>query len=116
MTIEQFLRGLVDFNVSDSTLASILYLRQVVMGTDVECVSEKQRDLCLADLYVYMSNSSTITSGEYESDGGWQHRSAAQNVTNRSELRKMAKDIYRKWGDPKADSHVGNVVMKPLYK
>lgn len=86
------------------------------MGTAVECVSEKQRDLCLADMYVYMSNSSTITSGEYESDGGWQHRNAAQNVYNRSELRRMAQDLYRKWGDPKAESHFGNVVLKPLYK
>lgn len=116
MTIEQFLTGLVDFNFSEATLASVLYLRGVQVGTPLEDVSEKNRDLCLADLYVYVSNSSTASSGEYESDGGWQHQKSAKNVYDRAGLKRLAQELYKKWDDPKADPSAGKIVMKPLYR
>ena len=47
-TIEAWLKGMVDYDLPDATLKSILFNNRVEEGTRVADVPEKQRDLCLA--------------------------------------------------------------------
>ena len=115
LTIEQYLSGKVDFNISEATSASILYDRSVTKGTLMDGVTEKQKDLCLADLYMYLAVSSTSKSGEYESDGGWQRQRSAKNVVDRAALREAARELYDKWDEKPAGITSGKVVMKPIY-
>jgi len=115
LSIEQYLTGKVDFNVSEATLAAILFDRGVEAGSAVTVLTEKQRDLCLADLYMYLAVSSTSKSGEYESDGGWQRQRSAKNVVDRAALRAAAQDLYKKWEDAKADLMTGKVKVSPIY-
>lgn len=114
MNIEQYLRGKVDFEISDATMASVLFDRGVEKHTDVADTTEMQRDLCLADLYMFVSRSSISTSGEYESDGGWQRKKASKTVNNRAGYVKLARVLYEKWGiTPPVNPDA--IVMKPLY-
>ena len=114
MTIEQYLSGKVDFNLEENTIAAILYDRDIPEGIDIDLVSRRQRDLALADLYVYVAGSSTSSSGEYESDGGWQRQRSAKNAYNRNGLLALAKQLYAKWDEP-FDAASAKVRMRPLY-
>lgn len=115
LTIERWLVGMVDFNVPDTTIESILFNNGVTAGTAVASVDERSRDLCLADLYMWLTTSSAATSGEYVSDGGWQHQKSNKVVVDRAGLRANALRLYLKWNSPKADTAKGNVTIKKLY-
>lgn len=113
---EQWLKGMVDYNVPDDTVRSILFNNGVAFDTSVSEVAQKERDLCLADLYMWLASSSSSTTGEYISDGGWQHQKAAKNVVDRAGLRAMAQRLYEKWGSAKTDTAAtGRFTMKNLY-
>lgn len=115
MTIEQYLRGKIDFNLSDATLASVLLDRGIAAGTDATSVSIKQRELAYADLLMFLVRSSTSSSAEMESDGGWMHQKSSKNVTDRGALRSVAEAIYAKYDEPLAASAAGKIVFKTLY-
>ena len=115
-TIEQWLQGKVDFNVPEAAIKAILFDNNVKDGTSVSSVQERERDLCLADLLMWLSSSSTATSGEYISDGGWQHQKSTKNVFDRSSLVARAKALYQKWNPEKAESVVvSKITIKSIY-
>lgn len=115
-TIERWLRGMVDYDVPSDTLCAILFNNRVPDGLRVADVPERERDLCLADLLMWLSSSSTATSGEYVSDGGWQHQKSNKNVTDRTALRQRAQSLYAKWDPDKAKAAMMNKVsIKAIY-
>lgn len=114
MTIEQYLQGKVDFNLSENTVAGILLDRGIAEGADMTAVTERQRDLALADLYMFIAGSSTSSSGDYESDGGWQRQRSSKNVYNRNAFLQMARALYDKWGEEVFDP-TPKMRMRPLY-
>jgi hypothetical protein len=115
-TIETWLRGMVDFDVPDATIMAILFNNEVAQGTPVGSTTEKQRDLSLADLLMWLSSSSTSSSGEYISDGGWSHQKSNKQVVDRAGLIKRAQDLYAKWDSDKAKTAVGTkITFKPIY-
>ena len=91
-TIDQWLPGMVDYNVPDGTVMAILFNNGVASGAPVSEVGQRERDLCLADLYMWLASSSSSSTGEYVSDGGWQHQKAAKNVVDRAELLRALHD------------------------
>lgn len=115
-TIEQWLKGMVDYDVPSNTIQAILFNNGIRQCTPVEYTTDKQRDLSYADLLIWLSSSSTATSGEYVSDGGWQHQKSNKNVTDRVGLRKQAMSLYAKWNSEKANlSNANSVNIKSLY-
>lgn len=114
MTIEQYLTGKVDYDLSENTISAILFDRGIPSGASLESVSQRQKDLALADVYVYVAGSSTSSSGEYESDGGWQRQRSAKNAFNRNGLLALAKKLYDKWDEP-FDGASSKIKMKSLY-
>lgn len=115
-TIDQWLGGMVDYNVPDATVRAILFNNGVEAGASASSVGQRERDLCLADLYMWLSSSSSSSTGEYVSDGGWQHQKAAKNVVDRAGLRQAAQRLYAKWGSDKAEeSASGGFTMRDLY-
>lgn len=114
--IETWLRGKVDYDIPDVTIMAILFDNEVAQGTDVSCTTEKQRDLCLADLLMWLSSSSATTSGERISDGGWSHQKASKQVVDRAEHIKRAQGLYKKWNSDKANSAVGHkITIKSIH-
>lgn len=114
MTIEQYLVGKADFNLQEATVQAILVDRGITAGSDVTALTERQRDLATADLYMFLAQSSTSASGDYESDGGWQRQRSSKNVYDRSGLRALAKMLYAKWGVDVPDPS-GVIRMRDLY-
>ena len=115
-TIETWLRGMVDFDVPDATLMAILFNNEVAPGTPVSSTSEKERDLCLADLLMWLSSSSTASSGEMISDGGWSHQKSNKQVADRAGLISRARELYAKWNSDKAKAAVGaRITFKSIY-
>lgn len=115
-TIETWLKGMVDFDVPSATIMAILFNNEVEQGTSMNNVSEKQRDLCLADLLMWLSSSSTSSTGEYISDNGWSHQKSAKQVVDRAGLIRRAQDLYAKWNSDKAKTAVGTkITFKPIY-
>lgn len=115
-TIETWLRGMVDFDVPDATIMAILFNNEVSEGALMSKVSEKDRELCLADLLMWLSSSSTITSGESISDGGWSHQKSNKQVYDRNALIKRAHKLYAKWDSEKAKAAVGaRITIKAIY-
>lgn len=115
-TIETWLRGMVDFDVPEATIMAILFNNEVSQGASVADTSEKERDLCLADLLMWLSSSSTASSGEYISDNGWSHQKSNKQVVNRAGLIQRAQELYAKWNSDKANAAVGaKITVKPIY-
>lgn len=107
---------MVDFDVPDAAIMAILFNNDVTSGMSVAKTSEEQRDLCLADLLMWLSSSSTSSSGEYISDGGWSHQKSAKQVVDRAGLIKRAQELYKKWGSDKANTAVGTkITVKSIY-
>lgn len=114
-TIADWLKGMVaDFDINDATLRAVLYNNNVEGDTPLDAVSEKDRDLSLADLYMALATSSSKTGSVYDSDGGWQKGRTTKNVVDRRWFRDAANRLYLKWGSDKADIS-GNFVLKGIY-
>ena len=115
-TIETWLKGMVDFDVPAATIMAILFNNEVMQGAPMSDTTQKQRDLCLADLLMWLSSSSTSSSGEYISDGGWQHQKANKVVVDRASLVARARELYKKWNSEKAESVIGGkITIKSIY-
>lgn len=115
--IADWLSGMVDFNVPDKTLKAILFNRGVESSDFAVSVSERDRQLCYADLLIWLTTTCQTSSGSLESDGGWQHQESAKTVTDRAGLRAKALAIYKKYGDAAADNVMttSKVRMSNLY-
>lgn len=99
--------------------AEFLYAKMLHRGvTDDETlicdITEKQRDLMLADIYVGAAMSSTKSGTQGEADGGWSHYVAIKNVVSRDALLQMAKDLYDKWGEAFRDP-TPKITLSGLY-
>ena len=117
MTFVRWLRARTEpiLDYSDDFLYAIIAGRGVeddsLMLMDV---TEKQKDLCLADIYYGAAVSSVKTGTQGESDGGWTHYVAIKNAVNRNGLLGMAKALYDKWGEPFLDTRP-KIKLKNLY-
>ena len=114
-TLKDWLKAMVaDHDVSDLTLQAVLLNNGVDSDTLYASSTERQRDLCLADMYYGAAISSVKSGTQGESDGGWTHYVAIKNIANRDALMRMAKALYDKWGEAYVDS-TPKIRLKPLY-
>ena len=113
LTIDQYLKGKVDYEIPESALLAIMADRGVTPGTLLIDVTERQKDLSLADLYMWLASSSVSSTGEYESDAGWQRQRSSKNVFDRGYFKALANALYAKWG--LATETIGKIVMQDLY-
>ncbi len=111
-SITDWLSGMVDFNVPDKTLKAILFNRGIESTDFAVSVSERSRQLCYADLLIWLTTTSQTSSGSLDSDGGWQHQESAKNITDKAGLRAKALAIYKKYGDSTAENVVVTSTVK----
>lgn len=117
LTLTRWLRAAAEpyMDLSDDFLFSILVNRGVTDDSALYSdVSEKQRDLCRADIYYAAATSSVKTGTQGESDGGWTHYVAIKNAVNRDGLLAWAKELYNKWGEGFLDPSA-KITMRNLY-
>ena len=107
ITIEQYLRGKVGYDIPDNAIASILVDRGIEVGTNVSelntdsATNTKLKDLCTADLHLYCASTPSTISSHREQDGGWTLESGGtqHSAYDARQLRAMAQAIYDKYGE-----------------
>ena len=107
LTIEEYLRGKVGYEIPDNAIASILTDRGIPESSDVTSLSDdasentKLRELCTADLYLYCASTPSTISSHREQDGGWTLESGGtqHSAYDARQLRAMAQAIYDKYGE-----------------
>lgn len=106
MTVEDYLYGCVGFDVAESAIATILVDREVEPGSSVLALDKKTKDLCKADLYMWCASTPSKTGSVEEADGYWKHKTtgAESSAFDKRNLRAMANDIYKKYGENRLNS------------
>ncbi len=101
MTVEDYLYGCVGFEVAESAIATILVDRGIEAGSSILALDKKTKDLCKADLYMWCASTPSKTGSVEEADGYWKHRTtgAESSAFDKRNLRAMANDIYKKYGE-----------------
>ena len=101
VSIEDYLKGMVGFDVPASTINSIRINRKITKGSDVVELSDKDKDLAYADLLMWASTNPSSYTGSKQSDGGWTQTEASKtlNASDKKSFRSMAMDIYKRYGD-----------------
>ena len=107
ITIEQYLRGKVGYEIPDNAIASILIDRGIAAGSYVTQLDSdsaeniKLKDLCTADLYLFCASTPSTISSHREQDGGWTLESGGtqHSAYDARQLRAMAQSIYDKYGE-----------------
>lgn len=100
LTMEDYLRGKVATPIPDNTLASILAEVGVPQGSGYDELTEKQKDLCLAGMYVYLSTNPSQTQKIEDKDADWSHSEGGQvySANALNNFLRMANAIYKKYG------------------
>lgn len=108
MTIEAYLYGCVGFEVAEEAIATILVDREVEANSSVLALDKKKRDLCKADLYMWCASTPSKTGSVEEADGYWKHRTtgAESSAYDKRNLRAMANDIYKRYGENARSSSI----------
>lgn len=117
MTMARWLKAKVSniIDISDDFIYATMLGRGIEDSEAyISDATERQRDLCLADVYMAAAVSSTKSGTQGESDGGWTHYVAVKNVVSRDGLIRMAKDLYDKWKEAYSDPR-SRITMKSLY-
>jgi hypothetical protein len=101
LTIEQYLRGKVGFEVPDNALLTICIDRKIEKGTDVNSLDKRTLDLATADLYMYCASTPSVKGTTEDAHGGWRHREGGweSSAYDKRNLRQMANDIYAMYGE-----------------
>lgn len=108
MTIGDYLRGCVGFDVADNAIDTILVDREVISGSSVSDVDKRIRDLCRADLYMWCASTPSTIGSVEDSDGGWKHKEGGtqSSAFDKRNLRQMANDIYAMYGENAKNSKI----------
>ena len=96
MTIEDWLRGMIGYPVTDASIFAAETNRGIVFGSDALVVTEKQRELALADLITIICQMPSTT-GTEDAMGDWKHKTSGSSVGNIAVLMKRANAIYAKY-------------------
>ncbi len=101
MTIEDFLRGAVAYEISDNALKRVLVKRKVAAGTLVSELDEKAQDLCTADIYMWCASTPSVRESTEDADGDWKHKEGGWETSayDKRQLREMANELYAKWDE-----------------
>lgn len=101
--IVKWLSGRVGYYIPEATLENIVLERGLQDVTDFADLSDRDKDLTLADLLFYMWTSPTSTASETKSHGDFTHTIGSQQLTDKRNIYNTMIALYRKWGDPKAE-------------
>lgn len=108
MTVEEYLYGCVGFDVAENAIATILIDRGVEAGSSVSTLEKRTKDLCKADLYMWCASTPSVIGSVEDSNGVWKHKEGGtqSSAYDKRNLRAMANDIYRLYGERTVSSNM----------
>lgn len=109
-TMEDYLCGCVNIDVPKDVILRILLERDVDICENVINIEKEVRDLCKADLYVWMCMGVSRKNTVADADNGWSHSDGGYVISSEDKklFLKMANAIYEKNGE----KTVGKVTAK----
>lgn len=107
MTIEDYLRGKVGFEVVDNAISVILEDRGIAAGAESSGLELRTKELATADLYMWCASTPSKQDTSYEADGGWKSQKGGweSSAFDKRNLREMANKIYAKYGEDVSESN-----------
>ena len=101
-TIEEWLRSMVAYPVTDSTIRAILAKRGVPPASELSLVAERDRDLCLGEMYLWCATVPSTGSSVKDSDADWSHEEGgyAFRDADKRRLLDLARSLFDKWDEP----------------
>lgn len=100
MTMEEYLRATFDFDISQNVLVKIALDHKYNLADDSNTISEKDKDLSIADLLFVMCNTPSTYMGATEKAGEFSKTQASKTLTSSDKIRmyNQAVGLYEKWG------------------
>lgn len=102
-TILDWLCCTVNFQVDEQAASDILSNRGVDVKSAIEDVEKKDKDLCKADLFVWLCTSPTRKGDDADSDNSWAHKVGGYTLSeaDKKRLMAMANAIYEMYDEEK---------------
>lgn len=100
-TIETYLKGKVrNIEITDDALFSALVDAGVEPETNVLDTTERERDLALASIFIWIAGSPTRSQSVKDADGDWSHEEGGEQMSALAINRylAMANELRKKWG------------------
>ena len=115
-TMEDYLCGCVNIDIPKEVILRILLERDVDIYEDIYNVDRSIRDLCKADLYVWMCMGVSRRNTVADSDNGWSHSDGGYTITNDDKklFLKMANAIYEENGEKPVGKTVARITSSGI--
>lgn len=101
-TVERFIRGIVpNATLSDDAISSILIQAGVDQEGNAYALTERERDLCTAYLYLRLATNPHQSARVTDRDADWEH-SEGSEIWSASQLQQfliLARKLLEKWGE-----------------
>lgn len=100
-TIENYLRGIIpNAIISDDTIKGVLIDACVAEGTPMFEITERQKDVAMAYLYIRIASNPILSQKVTDRDADWEH-STGNEQWSRAQLQQfliLARKLLEKWG------------------
>lgn len=100
-TVERFIRGIVpNSNLSEDAILGVLLQAGVAADTDAFSLSERERDLCTAYLYIRLATNPHTSARITDRDADWEHSEGSEqwSASQLQQFLILARKLLEKWG------------------
>lgn len=104
-TVERYLKGIVpNASVTDDSITGVLFDVGVAPNTPVSEMTERQRDLCIAYLYIRLATNPKQSSRVTDRDADWEHSEGSEqwSASQLQQFLILARKLLEKWGEDTA--------------
>lgn len=102
--IISYMSSMTGFVFDKPVLERIAMERGVAEVTSFEDLTEKQKDLLMADMLFVIYTSPTQTSSISKSHGNFSQTIGSQYISDKKNIYELMMKLYSKWGDSKAET------------
>lgn len=102
-SIIRYMSSLTGFTFDEAVLERIAIERGVDKAEDFSDLTQKDRDLVLADLLFVIFTSPSETASLTKKHGQFSQTIGSQVITDKDDIYDLMMRLYRKWNDPMAD-------------
>ena len=99
-TVERYLKGMVpNVRLSDDSLIGVMVDAGIEPGTEVSDLTQKQKDLALAYMYIRLATSPSTSSRITDRDADWEHSEGSEQWTayQLQQFLILARKLLEKW-------------------
>lgn len=97
--IIKYICGITDFGISESVATDIAYKRNIINIKEYSELTEKDRDLIMADLLFSLLFKPKKTASISQSHNGFSQSIGSSEMQSLGNLLSYARSLYLKWGE-----------------